>query len=94
MKSIVTIVAFSLLSTVVFCQSSAQSQTTKQSTNKQDAAKTTTVTNTNKQSSTDRVGNPNTNGKTWYYCQVCGQKFTAAGKCPTDGTTLVAKMIK
>jgi len=93
MKSIVTSVALILFSSVAFCQSSAQTQEAKQSTNKQ-SAKTTTVTNSNKQTSTDRVGNPNTGTKTWYYCQVCGQKYSASGKCPTDGTTLVAKTVK
>jgi hypothetical protein len=99
MKSLVAIVTLSLLSTAAFCQSSAnntQASATKQSANKEtNPSKASTTTNTTKAStstSTQRGGNPN--GRTWYYCSVCGQKYSAAGKCPADGTTLVQKTIK
>lgn len=94
MKSIVTIVAFSLFSLSAFSQSASQSQTARQSTGKQTSSQTTTVTNTNKaaSSNTERI----TGAKTWYYCPVCGHKYATigTGKCPNDGTELVTKTIK
>lgn len=88
MKSLLTVVSFCLFTGIAFSQSSAQSQPAKKSDAKQ-SNQASTSTNNNKSGSANRV-----TGTTWYYCTLCGQKYSAPGKCPADKTTLVAKTIK